>query len=297
MHSSNLTPLLKTADDNDRVHTTFNQLAAVTGRLSSRSPNLQSIPVRGEYGKRMRRCFVAAPGNLLISGDYSQAELRVLAHCSGDPYLVNAFRDDKDIHRATAALVFNCGHIGVTHNQRYAAKAVNFGLIYGMGPYKLAAKLNLTLEAAKQFIADYFEKFQQLKVFCNTVEEGCKKRGYVTTLANRRRYLPEINYGNKYLQAQARRQAINTVIQGSAADLIKLAMIQVATDAHLKELEAQLILQIHDELVLDVPEANAKVAAKRLQQIMSSVKLDGKEVLNVPLKVDVGIGGSWAEAH
>lgn len=225
LDSSNLAPLLKAADDNDRVHTTFNQLAAVTGRLSSSSPNLQSIPVRGEYGKRMRRCFVAAPGNQLISGDYSQAELRVLAHCSGDPYLVNAFREDKDIHKATAALVFNCDHMAVTPNQRYAAKAVNFGLIYGMGPYKLAAKLNLTLEAAKQFIADYFEKFQQLKVFCNTVEEGCKKRGYVTTLARRRRYLPEINYGNKYLQAQARRQAINTVIQGSAADIIKLAMI------------------------------------------------------------------------
>lgn len=297
LRSTYLEPLPKLADEHDRIHTTFNQLATATGRLSSSNPNLQNIPVRGDFGTRMRSCFVAAEGKKLVSADYSQVELRVLAHCSQDPTLLDAFKQDKDIHSSTAALLFDESVEEVTADQRRNAKTINFGLIYGMGPQKLAGELKISLKEAKEFIARYFEKLQHLKEFYDKVEEDTKKLGYVATLANRRRYLPEINSGNNMLQSQARRQAINTVIQGSAADIIKIAMIKTAEDQQLKRLGAQLILQIHDELVLEVPTENAEAAALRLQEIMSNVAPDGKTLMDVPLKVDAGIGDRWNEAH
>ena len=297
LRSTYLEPLPKLADENDRIHTTFNQLATATGRLSSSNPNLQNIPARGEFGTRMRGCFVASEGNKLVSADYSQVELRVLAHCSEDPTLLEAFMQDKDIHSSTAALLFDKSLDDVSADERRDAKTINFGLIYGMGPQKLAGELKISLKEAKEFIARYFEKLQHLKEFYNKVEEDCKAHGYVATLASRRRYLPEITSGNNMLQSQARRQAINTVIQGSAADIIKIAMIKTAEDQQLKQLGAQLILQIHDELVLEVPEENAEAAAKRLQEIMSKIAPDGEHVLRVPLKVDAGIGDRWSDAH
>ena len=297
LRSTYLEPLPKLADAHDRIHTTFNQLATATGRLSSSNPNLQNIPVRGDFGTRMRSCFVAAEDKKLVSADYSQVELRVLAHCSQDPTLLTAFQQDKDIHSSTAALLFESTVEEVTSDQRRDAKTINFGLIYGMGPQKLAGELKISLKEAKEFIARYFEKLQHLKEFYDKVEEDTKQLGYVATLAGRRRYLPEITSGNNMLQSQARRQAINTVIQGSAADIIKIAMIKTAHDEQLKQLGAQLILQIHDELVLEVPEQNAKAAAERLQEIMSNVAPDGKTLMEVPLKVDAGIGDRWNEAH
>ena len=297
LRSTYLEPLPKLADAEDRIHTTFNQLATATGRLSSSNPNLQNIPARGEFGTRMRGCFMAASGKKLVSADYSQVELRVLAHCSQDPTLIDAFRHDKDIHSSTAALLFDEPLEAVTADQRRDAKTINFGLIYGMGPQKLAGELRISLKEAKEFIARYFEKLQHLKEFYDQVEKDAKAQGYVATLAGRRRYLPEIQSGNNMLQSQARRQAINTVIQGTAADIIKIAMIKTAEDQQLKQLGAQLILQIHDELVLEVPEANAEAAAKRLEQIMANIAPNGKDTLAVPLKVDYGIGDRWSEAH
>ncbi|WP_027361953.1 DNA polymerase I [Halodesulfovibrio aestuarii] len=297
LRSTYLEPLPKLVDENDRIHTTFNQLATATGRLSSSNPNLQNIPARGEFGTRMRSCFVAAEGKKLVSADYSQVELRVLAHCSQDPTLLEAFKQDRDIHSSTAALLFDSTVEDVTSDQRRNAKTINFGLIYGMGPQKLAGELKITLTEAKEFIRRYFEKLQHLKEFYDKVEEDAKLHGYVATLAGRRRYLPEITSGNNMMQSQARRQAINTVIQGSAADIIKIAMIKTAEDLQLKQLKAQLILQIHDELVLEVPTENAEAAASRLQEIMSNIAPDGKNLMDVPLKVDAGIGDRWNEAH
>lgn len=292
LRSTYLEPLPGLADENGRVHTTFNQLTTATGRLSSSAPNLQNIPARGDLGRRMRGLFTAAPGMLLTSADYSQIELRVLAHFSGDPTLMEAFRLGQDIHGRTAALLFDKPQGDVTSEERRQAKTINFGLLYGMGPQKLGRELGLTLNEAKDFIAKYFERLSRLKEYYQSLVEQARENGFVTTLAGRRRLLPDIRSRNAQLEAQARRQAVNTVIQGSAADIIKMAMLAVARDGTLKDLNARLILQIHDELVLEAPEASARQAGDRLASLMTGVV-----ELSVPLVADVGVGSDWGLAH
>ena len=292
LRSTYLEPMPRLADAEGRLHTRFNQLATATGRLSSSGPNLQNIPIRGPQGARMRACFIAAPGKLLVGADYSQVELRVLAHFSRDPALIDAFQRDQDIHSRTAALLFDKDASRITPDERRGAKTINFGLIYGMGPQKLARELGISVNQAKKFIARYFEKLGVLKAFYETLIEDALLRGFVTTLAGRRRLLPELHSRNQQAQAQARRQAVNTVIQGSAADIIKLAMLRVHADQRLAELDARLILQVHDELLLEAPEAAANEAAQILRRLMQEVT-----TLLVPLKVDLGTGRTWAEAH
>ena len=296
LRSTYLEPLPRLADRHSRIHTTFNQTATATGRLSSSGPNLQNIPVRGPLGSRMRACFVAAPGKLLISADYSQIELRVLAHLSGDPTLLEAFRNNQDIHARTAGLLFDVALNDVTPDMRRSAKTINFGIVYGMGPQKLAQELRIGMKEAKAFIERYFERLSRLKSLYDAIEESAKQHGYVSTMTGRRRLTPDILSSNNQIRSQARRQAINTRIQGTAADIIKMAMLAVENDPELKRLEAKLLLQIHDELLLEAPEANAEDAGKRLAALMAGVKPGGK-TLDVPLAVDWGIGRSWDKAH
>ncbi|MFW5838082.1 MAG: DNA polymerase I, partial [Desulfovibrionaceae bacterium] len=292
LRSTYLAPMPRLAGDDGRIRSTFNQTATATGRLSSSQPNLQNIPIRGPHGRRMRGCFTAAPGQLLAAADYSQIELRVLAHFSQDPALLSAFAADEDIHAATAALLFEVPADQLEPDMRRQAKTINFGLIYGMGPQKLARELSIPLKEAKGFIERYFEKLATLKAFYDGLIRDAETHGFVTTLAGRRRLLPELASRNQNLQAQARRQAVNTVIQGSAADIIKLAMLRVHRDPALRELGAQLVLQVHDELLLEAPEANVDQAKDLLVSHMASVA-----DLRVPLKVDAGVGPNWGAAH
>ncbi|MGV7005538.1 DNA polymerase I [Desulfovibrio sp. QI0442] len=296
MRSTYLDPLPRLVDPRGRIHTTFNQKATATGRLSSSNPNLQNIPVRGPLGKRMRSCFIAGPDHALVSADYSQVELRVLAHMSQDTALIEAFRNGEDIHARTAALVYDLPSSEVSPDQRRNAKTINFGLIYGMGAQKLAQELKITTNEAKEFIARYFERLTGLKQFYEEVEAIAKRQGYVTTLGGRRRLLPDIHSANGQNYALARRQAINTVIQGSAADIIKLAMLAVAHDAELKRLDARLLLQVHDELLLEVPTEAAAAAGERVAALMGGV-MPGGVALSVPLVVDWGQGRDWGSAH
>ncbi|WP_243440129.1 DNA polymerase I [Fundidesulfovibrio soli] len=292
LRSTYLEPLPALADADGRIHTSFNQLTTATGRLSSSAPNLQNIPVRGDLGRRMRSLFIAGPGKVLASADYSQIELRVLAHFSGDPTLLEAFRDSQDIHSRTAALLFDRPASAVTPEQRRQAKTINFGLLYGMGPQKLGRELGLTLAEAKDFIAKYFEHMGKLKEYYQTLVDQAKAQGYVTTMAGRRRMLPDIHSRNTQLEAQARRQAVNTVIQGSAADIIKIAMLKAASDQRLAGLGAELILQVHDELVIEAPSEYGQAAGERLAELMTGIV-----TLDVPLAVDMGVGRDWGGAH
>ncbi|WP_027721637.1 DNA polymerase I [Maridesulfovibrio zosterae] len=292
LRSTYLEPLPRLVGKDNRIHTNFNQLATATGRLSSSGPNLQNIPIRGEQGKRMRACFTAGEGKRLAAADYSQVELRVLAHFSGDPALVSAFEHDEDIHSRTAALLFDKDTADITSDERRNAKTINFGLIYGMGPQKLSRELGININEAKEFISKYFEKLGVLKEFYDSVVENGREKGYVTTLSGRRRLLPELLSTSPQVISQARRQAINTVIQGSAADIIKMAMIKVAQNSEIKHLGGRLILQIHDELLVEGPEDSIEEIGKLLQDDMQQVTS-----LAVPLKVDLGLGRNWAQAH
>lgn len=296
LRSTYLEPLPRLTDAAGRIHTTFNQTATATGRLSSSNPNMQNIPVRGAFGSRMRACFIAAPKKVLVCADYSQIELRVLAHLSQDATLLSAFRNNEDIHTRTAGLLFDTPLENVTPDQRRNAKTINFGLIYGMGAQKLAGELQISMKEAKEFMERYFSRFQRLKEFYDSIEEEARDNGFVATMTGRRRLTPDLVSNNNQLRSQARRQAINTRIQGSAADIIKLAMIAVENDAELAALEARLLLQIHDELLLEVAPQNAEAAAKRLAALMEAVT-PGGETLSVPLLVEAGIGHTWAEAH
>ncbi len=296
LRSTYLEPLPKLTDAAGRLHTPFNQEATATGRLSSSAPNLQNIPVRGPLGKRMRACFVAGEGHLLASCDYSQVELRVLAHMSQDKTLLEAFRKGEDIHARTAALVYGIEPDQVTPDQRRSAKTVNFGLIYGMGAQKLARELGIKTAEAADFIERYFQNLTGLERFYAEVEERAARDGFVTTLGGRRRYLKGLDAGSGQVYALAKRQAFNTVIQGSAADIVKLAMIAVARDTQLQAWQARLCLQIHDELVLEVPEAHAEAAALRVRELMESVR-PGDQDFSVPLAVDWGVARDWGEAH
>jgi len=292
LRSTYLEPLPRKVDSSGRLHTTFNQLATATGRLSSSNPNLQNIPIRGEFGPRMRACFIASRGRLLVGADYSQIELRILAHMSKDPNLIQAFAVNEDIHRRTAGLLFDKDIQEITTDERRKAKTINFGLLYGMGPQKLSRELGISMDEAREFIRVYFSKLGKVRKLYQSIEETAQKQGYVTTLAGRRRLLPDISSRNDNLSQQARRTAVNTVIQGSAADVIKKAMLAVDGDEQLRRMGAVLVLQVHDELLMEAEASRAREAGERLARIMSRV-----EELEVPLLVQWGVGRNWAEAH
>jgi len=275
-----------------RVHTTFSQATAVTGRLASTDPNLQNIPVRTPEGRRIREAFVAPPGSLVVSADYSQIELRIMAHLSGDAALVKAFREGADIHRATAADVFGVPIAEVSIDQRRYIKAVNFGLIYGMGPFGLAQQLGIERAAAQQFIDRYFQRYPGVAQYMQATREFARQHGYVETVFGRRLYLPDIKAAGGPRRAGAERAAINAPMQGTAADLVKLAMIAVADWIERERLATRLVLQVHEELVLEVPEHELARVKAELPERMTSVAS-----LSVPLVVDVGAGPNWEQAH
>lgn len=281
-------PLL--ADERSRVHTTFRQTVA-TGRLSSKDPNIQNIPVRTELGQRIRRAFIAEKGCKLVSADYSQIELRLLAHVTQDAHLISAFKAGADIHRHVAAQVFDVPEKSVSKEQRNAAKTVNFGLIYGQGAFGLSQQLGISRGEAQAFIEKYFAQYPTVKETINRVIEDCRRQGFVTTLLGRKRFLPEIASKNAMLRAQAERQAFNTVLQGTAADLIKRAMLEIHREIEGKKLPFAMLLQVHDELVFEAPEKEAKACAAFAQK-----KMSGAMELAVPLVVDVGIGENWLDA-
>jgi DNA polymerase-1 len=274
-----------------RVHTSYHQAVAATGRLSSQDPNLQNIPIRTLEGRRIRQAFVAPPGHVLLAADYSQIELRIMAHLSGDAGLLNAFANDLDIHQATAAEVLGLPLQAVTSEQRRSAKAVNFGLIYGMSAFGLAKQLGIARGAAQEYIDLYFARYPGVKRYMEETRAQARERGYVETVFGRRLYLPDINARNKQFQQAAERAAINAPMQGTAADIIKRAMISV-DQLCTGHGDARLIMQVHDELVLEVPEARlAEVTAAVRDRMIAAAQL------RVPLKVDVGSGANWDQAH
>ena len=277
-----------------RVHTTYAQAVAITGRLASSNPNLQNIPLRTAEGRRVRRAFTAPEGRLIVSADYSQIELRIMAHLSGDKTLMAAFQNGEDVHRRTAAEVFGIAPENVSPEQRRYAKTINFGLIYGMGQYGLAKSLGIDNLSAKNFIDRYFARYPGVAEYMQRTKEAAAAQGYVETLFGRRLYLPDIRAKNANVRAGAERAAINAPMQGTASDLIKRAMIAVSNRLHSDGLASKLIMQVHDELVLEVLESELETVKEMLPQVMAEV--DGG-LLNVPLVAEVGIGGNWDDAH
>lgn len=275
-----------------RIHTSYHQAVAATGRLSSTDPNLQNIPIRNEEGRRIRQAFIAPAGHKIVAADYSQIELRIMAHLSEDAGLLNAFEQELDVHRATAAEVFGVGLDQVTPEMRRSAKAINFGLIYGMSAFGLAKQLRLGRNEAQQYIDRYFERYPGVQRYMNETRSLAHEQGYVETLFGRRLYLPDINARNKNLQLAAERTAINAPMQGTAADIIKTAMISVDSWLTESQLDARIIMQVHDELVLEVADAHTDVVSKAVRQHMSAAAK-----LRVPLLVEVGVGNNWDEAH
>ncbi len=273
-----------------RLHTTFSQTTAETGRLASTNPNLQNIPIRSSIGKKIREAFIAPTGTVLLSADYSQIELRILAHLSEDPGLIQAFEKNEDIHRSTASAIFNTPPEEVSESQRSKAKAINFGIVYGMGSFGLAKGLKISIKEAEDFIHYYYERFQSVKSFIQQTLKKARECGYVTTLFNRRRYLPDINSPNAQIRQMAERMAMNTPIQGTAADLIKLAMIRIHEDLKSHHLKSRLVLQIHDELILIVPQDELSKAETVLKEGMENIA-----DLKVKLKVDIHSGKNWME--
>jgi DNA polymerase I len=284
-------PLMVNANTG-RVHTTFSQATAVTGRLASTDPNLQNIPVRTAEGRRIREAFIAPPGHVLFSADYSQIELRIMAHLSEDPALLRAFHEGQDIHRATAGEIFSVPPAEVTTDQRRYIKAVNFGLIYGMGAFGLAQQLGIERGAAQQFIDKYFARYPGVAKYMQRTREIARDQGYVETVFGRRLWLPDIKAAGGPRRAGAERAAINAPMQGTAADLIKLAMIAVQGWLDQERLATKLLLQVHDELVLEVPAAEVNRVQRDLPGLMTGVA-----ELRVPLVVDVGAGANWDQAH
>ncbi|MGD0283239.1 MAG: DNA polymerase I [Dissulfurispiraceae bacterium] len=275
-----------------RIHTSFNQAVTATGRLSSSDPNLQNIPIRGEWGMRIREIFIADEGHVLVSADYSQIELRILAHMSGDASLIDAFKNNIDIHARTASEIFGVPLAAVTADMRRAAKVVNFGIVYGMSAYGLSDALSIAPREATVYIENYFNKHAGVKRSMEHAIQSAHEQGYVSTLLGRIRPLPEITSSNAAVRQQAERLAVNTPIQGTAADLIKMAMVRVSEALRVKKLSARMLLQIHDELLFEVPE-NELDATRELIVLEMETALD----LSVPLKVETGWGKNWAEAH
>lgn len=283
--------LLKVISDDGRVHTTFKQTMTLTGRLSSAEPNLQNIPVRTEKGRELRKFFVAAPGHVLIDADYSQIELRILAHISGDEALCEAFRTGADIHTATAAQVFGVPQSEVTPEMRKSAKAVNFGILYGIGEYSLSQDIGVSVKEAKAYIQQYFARYPAIRAYMEETKRFAAEHLYVETLYGRRREIPELGQANKVRRAFGERVAMNTPIQGTAADLIKLAMIRVSDALRQAGLQSRLVLQIHDELIVEAPEAEATRAREILEREMAGVA-----DFRVPLVAEANIGHSWYDA-
>ena len=275
-----------------RIHTSYNQAVAATGRLSSSDPNLQNIPVRTSEGRKIRAAFVPEEGYTFVAADYSQIELRVVAHISGDQRLTEAFSRGEDIHAITAVGMFGGSPAQVTPDMRRRAKVINFGIIYGMGPYNLAGQLNIGLKLAKQYLDEYYRTYSGVKRFMDELPEKAAKDGFVTTLLGRKRFLPDLNNPNRIAQQAARRMAINTPIQGTAADLMKLAMIRVHHALKAAGIPGKMILQVHDELILEVKDSAAQEAAALLKK-----EMEGVYPLSVPLVVDVAMGKNWGEAH
>ena len=278
--------------DTGRVHTSYHQAVTATGRLSSSDPNLQNIPIRTAEGRRIRQAFIAEPGYKIVSADYSQVELRIMAHLSGDPGLIKAFAQNLDVHRATAAEVFGVGPDLVTDEMRRHAKAINFGLIYGMSAFGLARQLRIDRAAAQEYVELYFKRYPKVKAYMDRTREQAHGQGYVETLFGRRLYLPEINAGNHMRRQAAERAAINAPMQGTAADLIKRAML--AVDAWIRRTSApvKMIMQVHDELVFEIKEDALDDAKAHIRRSMAETAR-----LDVPLVVDIGVGDNWDEAH
>ncbi|MFH1758256.1 MAG: DNA polymerase I [Pseudomonadota bacterium] len=275
-----------------RVHTSFNQTVTATGRLSSSDPNLQNIPIRTPEGRRIREAFIPEDGHWILSADYSQIELRILAHLSGDPSLMATFQKDEDVHAATAAEIFHVQSRQVTPEMRRLAKVINFGIIYGMSAFGLSKELAVPPGVAQAYIDNYFQKYRGVRDYIDQSLGLARERGYVTTLMNRRRYLPDIGSSNRSVRQFAERIAINAPIQGTAADLIKVAMINIHRRLPKEKRRSKLILQIHDELVLEVPEEEAEAIKALVKE-----EMEGVMKLFVPLQVDIGVGKNWAEAH
>jgi len=275
-----------------RIHSSFQQAVTATGRLSSTDPNLQNIPIRTAEGRRVRQAFVSAKGYKLMAADYSQVELRIMAHLSQDEGLLNAFANAQDVHRATAAEVFNVGLDEVSANQRRSAKAINFGLIYGMSAFGLANQLKISRHDAQQYVERYFEKYPGVRKYMDETQAQADEKGYVETLFGRRLYLPDIHAGNAMVRKAAQRTAINAPMQGSAADIIKRAMIDIDHWLAMAELDARMLLQVHDELVFEVKEADLDLLAEGVRFRMATAA-----ALDVPLVVDIGVGDNWDQAH
>jgi DNA polymerase-1 len=275
-----------------RVHTSYSQATAVTGRLSSTDPNLQNIPVRTHEGRRIREAFVAPSGSVIVSADYSQIELRIMAHLSRDESLLRAFAQGLDVHRATASEVFGVPVEEVSAEQRRYAKTINFGLIYGMSAFGLAAQLGIEREAAKNWIERYFARYPGVARYMNDTRAQAKAQGYVETVLGRRLWLPEINSPNGPRRGAAERQAINAPLQGTAADIVKLAMVAVQGWLETEQLGSRLIMQVHDELVLEVPGGELDLVKREVARLMGAAL-----VLEVPLLVEVGAGPNWEQAH
>jgi DNA polymerase-1 len=276
-----------------RVHTNFMQAVAATGRLSSNQPNLQNIPIRTSRGKEIRKAFVARDENhVLVSADYSQVELRIIAALSGDQNMIEAFQQGEDIHKATASKVFNVPLEEVTKDMRSKAKAVNFGIIYGQGPFGLAQQLGISRTEAKNIIEAYYTQFAALKTYQHQAVEDCRSKGFVETVLGRRRFLPDINSSNAISRSFAERNAVNAPIQGSAADVIKVAMAKIQAALKTANLKTKMVLQVHDELLFDTPK-------EEIEQVFALVKheMENAVKLSVPLDVEIQSGNNWLEAH
>ena len=273
-----------------RVHTSFNQTRTATGRLSSSEPNLQNIPVRDELGREIRQAFIAPSGSRLLSGDYSQIDLRVLAHLSQDPGLLQTFHNDEDIHTATAVQLFGVAAAGVTPDMRRLAKTVNFGVIYGMSSYGLEQATELSREEANQFIISYFEKYPKVRDYLESTREKARELGYVETILGRRRAIPEVHSLNRQLREAAERMAINMPVQGTSADIIKVAMIKLDGEMAKRHLQSRLLLQVHDELIFEVPEGELQEMSRLVSRIMATAI-----ELSLPLKVDIKTGKNWGQ--
>ena len=278
--------------DSGRVHTSYHQAVAATGRLSSSDPNLQNIPIRTEEGRRIRKAFIAEPGYRMVAADYSQIELRIMAHLSADESLLKAFASGEDVHRATAAEVFGVEPDKVSNDQRRSAKAINFGLIYGMSAFGLAKQLDIERHQAQSYVDLYFSRYPGVKAYMDNTRELAKQQGYVETVFGRRLYLPEINASNAMRRQYAERTAINAPMQGTAADIIKYAMIDLDNRIENSKLDIRMIMQVHDELVFEVAESQMDKAIKMIETSMVNAA-----DLSVPLVVDIGIGDNWDEAH
>ena len=284
--------LLKVIAEDGRIHTRFNQTEARTGRLSSDNPNLQNIPIRTELGSRLRGYFVAGAGETLVDADYSQIELRILAHITGDEHMQQAFLNGADIHRSTAAKIYHIPENEVTPQLRSASKAINFGIMYGKGAYSLSKDLGIPVKEADTFLKTYLDTFPKVDGYMKDCIAHAKDKGYVETLFGRRRALPELASSNFQVRASGERMARNTPIQGTAADIIKLAMVHVWQRLRDEKLQARLLLQVHDELIVEAPEGEIDEVKRILKEEMENVVH-----YSVPLTTEVGVGKTWLEAH